>query len=733
MKTKIQNKVIPPSVVSMEDYQKALSVYNEALEEDTTFRRSTAGAVGRTFLDWESNVSVKSAYHRGDYEHFRAAEQIPRKMEEIIQVCDKAYRHIGIIRNVIDLMSEFAAKGVRLQHTNSSIENFYEVWFDKISGRQVAEKFLNLIYRLGNLVSHRKYYTISKKELIKWKQGKGKKSVVQNDDITLEEIITQQRQIPLEYSFLPVDSLQVVGGSLAAFTNKYEYELKIGILKSRSDTRSGYPTRSSRMSKDLESLPLDIRTALRQGKDTIKLDNSRIQHHHYKKDDWQIWAYPMIFGILQDLIMYDKMKLADVSALDGVITNVRLWRLGFINESNVSQSILPTKSGINKLRNILANNVGGGTLDLVWGPELDFKESASEVWRWLGSEKYEPVLDAIYDGIGIPGVLRTGSGKDNAGNIIGLQTLIERLEYGRGLLVEFLQKEIDIVHNAMGFTKRKITKPTIAFDQTILSDRSAEKQLLINLADRNIISNESVLETFNKNSDIEVSRIKRENKKYGVTMPYKAGPFNNPDKEHEYKKLLLQGGSVSPSEIGLKLEMKKPDEKNRLDYMADTQIRIGQSKLPKKFDPTGTVQDGRPKNVVETQKRKPKPQTSLTKSDFTTLFLWASDTQSKIGEIVVPGLLKYFNKGSLRELSKEEFEQCEDIKLRILCNLKPYESINSDRVKKILDSSPLLNGEIVGMVKLFRQQFSIINNREPNLNETRQIYASSYTTFYTGE
>lgn len=75
------------------------------------------------------------------------------------------------------------------------------------------------------------------------------------------------------------------------------------------------------------------------------------------------------------------MKLADMSALDGAISNIRLWKLG-----DLDNKILPTKTSINKLRNILASNVGGGTMDLVWGPELDFKESATEVHKFLGAE-----------------------------------------------------------------------------------------------------------------------------------------------------------------------------------------------------------------------------------------------------------------------------------------------------------------------------------------------------------
>jgi hypothetical protein len=134
----------------------------------------------------------------------------------------------------------------------------------------------------------------------------------------------------------------------------------------------------------------------------------------------------MIGSILDDIIMLEKMKLADIAALDGAISNVRLWTIG-----DLDHKIIPKKAVIDKLKNILASNVGGGTMDMVWGPELKFTESQSQVYRFLGSEKYQPVLTSIYAGLGIPPTLTgASSGGGYTNNYVSLKTLIERLEYG---------------------------------------------------------------------------------------------------------------------------------------------------------------------------------------------------------------------------------------------------------------------------------------------------------------
>ena len=232
----------------------------------------------------------------------------------------------------------------------------------------------------------------------------------------------------------------------------------------------------------------NVKQAILKGQKDIPLDPERLSISYYKKDDWRQWANPMIYAILDDIIMLEKMRLADLSALDGAISNIRLWTLG-----NLEHKILPNKAAINKLRDILSSNVGGGTMELVWGPELSFQESSSEVYKFLGSEKYTSVLNSIYAGLGVPPTL-TGMASNGGGftnNFISLKTLLERLQYGRDQLVRFWEKELEIVRKSMGFRY----KAHIQFDQMTLSDEAAE-ELLIQLADRDIISHETLLERF---------------------------------------------------------------------------------------------------------------------------------------------------------------------------------------------------------------------------------------------
>ena len=67
----------------------------------------------------------------------------------------------------------------------------------------------------------------------------------------------------------------------------------------------------------IEKLPPELVDAVRKGASLLPLDNSKIAAFSYKKDDWDVWASPMLECILDDLTLLEKMKLADLAALDG--------------------------------------------------------------------------------------------------------------------------------------------------------------------------------------------------------------------------------------------------------------------------------------------------------------------------------------------------------------------------------------------------------------------------------
>ena len=596
---------------------------------------SKASRYHRDFIDVEPNRSVRPAFTYQDYYAFRPEEQVPTKQKRIIKMCMDAYDKVGIIRNIIDLMGDFGCQGINIVHENESVEKFFKQWFKKIDGKERSERFLNNLYRTGQTIVYRSNANITP-DITKYIKSMA-------NDITVELPQIERNQIPWRYNFFNPLNIDMKNGNINMFLGVRNYEIDSGAFL--DNFKEG-----SVPAHVLDTLPPNVKQAIKVGQKKIDLEKDRLSIFYYKKDDWQRWANPLVYAILDDIVMLEKMRLADMSALDGAISNIRLWTLG-----NLDHKILPNKAAINKLRNVLASNTGGGTMELVWGPELSYTESNSQVYKFLGSEKYTSVLNSIYAGLGVPptltGMANNGGGFTN--NFISLKTLVERLQYGRDQLTKFWERELELVRKAMGFRK----PAHVVYDQMSLSDESAEKNLLIQLADRDIISHETVLERFKEVPSVEKMRLRREDKaRTSEKLPEKASPFHNPQKGFEIEKM---------------------------DKQAEINEKISENKQQSKpIQPAG-----RPLNKQDEEPRKKRVETPKSKPGVAELILWSATAYDTISENFNKAFLAINKKKNMRSLTKAQVSDLEKVKLDMLLNIEPLSNITEDKFKEVLHAN----------------------------------------------
>lgn len=643
-------------------------------------RISTAGfGMDRNFIGVEPNISVRPSFGISDYSSFRHSESVPKRQRDVMIMCMNAYDKVGIVRNVIDLMSDFACQGMSIVHTDKSIEKFCRVWFNRIYGLERSERFLNYLYRIGNVIVERKVAKIKKSKYDELKTSVGNELI--------DDIVTGKREIPWQYEFINPVSIEVEKKA----NGDYDLYKRVSedTLKSIKNNSVNYANLAGVIKNN-----------------RIYVDKSNTSVFYYKKDDWLPWANPMIYAILDDLIMLEKMKLADLAALDGAISNIRLWTLG-----DLEHKIIPKKPAIDKLRDILSSNVGGGTMDLVWGPDLKFQESNSQVYKFLGSEKYQPVLTSIYAGLGIPPTLTgaaTGGGYTN--NYVSLKTLIERLEYGRETLIRFWQHEFRILQKALGFKE----PPRIHFDTIVLSDEAAMKNLMIQLVDRDIISEETLLERFKEIPEIEKVRRKREGKdRQKGNAPPKASPYHRPDHKEEVIKLAINKDNIDAEKYyeTLDIPYKEPPPQP-----VSEPGQAGGRKAPVK-------NNGRPAHKGDSTKRKQKR--VLPRSGSATA-MWAINAQKSIAEYINSFALLHFNKKNIRSLTKAEYEQLEKLKLTILTSIEPLGEITEESIKKALDEGTTPSESFMNTTASLVKDFIRVHNTQPNSEDMKNIYALAY-------
>ena len=699
--------------------QDALKKSSESLDEYIGIQNAAAAYGGGRrysvdFSNLDGHIGSRPGLTRSDYYAFRPDEAVPKRIKLIIRRAEDIYNRVGLVKNVVDLMGDFAVQGIKLSHKNKRIEKFYRQWFKKVNGKDRSERFLNNLYKIGNIVIHKQTAKISLKVSDNLYRS------VAAPDLNIKEMESfkvEKKEIPWRYTFIDPVYIDIAAGSLSSFVSDKRYELVLPATFRKSINSP----KTDAEQQVVSMLPEAIIQAAKSRK-AYPLDPDKTLVFHYKKDDWQAWAYPMIYAIMDDITVIEKLKLADMAALDGAISNIRIFKLG-----NLEHKIAPTKAATAKLAQILGNNVGGGTMDIVWGPDIQLLESNTNVHNFLGEGKYTPHLNSIYAGLGIPPTLTgTFGAAGTTNNFISLKTLTQRLQYGRDMLIKFWEAEIEIVQKAMGFKY----PAKIEFDRMDLSNEDAEKALLIQLADRNLISDELIQTKFGLDPDMEKSRLNRESRERNSNrMVQKAGPWYDPQFENALKKLSLQMGIVTPSQIGLELEKKKSGEKTAIEM---------KSSLPKPSLPTTKMAndpssdslpkepgEGRPKLSKDTEKRKSKtfsPQTGAK------LLLWSSSAQDKISTLVNPLILEYFDKKNLRSLSNTETVELENIKTNILFSLKPFASINEQNISETIKLS---NNQ---HTKAFQQWLNLIKlelSRDLTVDEIKQAKSSFYTMVYT--
>jgi len=688
----------------------ALRATSDSLEDTGIQKAAGMRRYGLDYSNLDGFNSGRPGLTRSDYYYFRPDEAPPVKLKEIIKKAEDIYQRVGLVKNVIDLMGDFASQGIRLVHRNKRIERFYRRWFDKVGGKERSERFLNNLYKTGNIVIDRRTAKISLKVTEKLYKSLGASDMQISD---IEENI-EKREIPWKYTFIDPVFVEVAAGPLSSFLHEKKYELLLpGTMRKLINNPK------TQAEKDIVSnLPEQILQAAKT-KQGYPLDPNKILVYHYKKDDWQAWAYPMIYAIMDDITVIEKLKLADMAALDGAISNVRIFKLG-----SLEHKIAPTKAATSKLAQILGNNVGGGTMDIIWGPDLELIESKTSVHNFLGESKYIPHMNAVYAGLGIPPTLTgTFGAAGTTNNFISLKTLTQRLQYGRDVLAKFWENEIALVQKAMGFKY----PAKVEFDRMDLSNEDSEKALLIQLADRNLISDELLQTRFGFDPDMEKTRLNREKRERDSNrMVNKSGPWYDPQPENSLKKIALQTGIATPSQVGLELEKKKTGEKSALELKTP---QIG-TPNPPSAQP-GVPGQGRPKNSKDTTQRKTrtfKPQTGAS------LSIWASKAQDKISEIINPILLKFYNKKNLRSLSSTESEELELVKTKILFNIEPFSKISEENVLHTMSNIDSTNKkELLSNYLLWIKNISNDLNNELSVEDHKQAKASFYSMVYTDQ
>jgi len=448
-------------------------------KEGDFISKSDSGAFGRSKVKFD-----------GSTERSGANEQ---QIKDRIGSCREAYENVGIIGNIIDLMTDFGIEGIEIYHPSKQIEKFFKQWAKKVALRDLSEQILKCIYRDGNVPILSSTGRISDAEAEKFKRSFGKKS--SNDHLFEDKTLQGSKIIPYKYRVLDVMNLRKTGNDIIGdYRWSYQYnkeECKDLAGKTNSDSVKNI--KNSMTTEEWESF---IKTGL------ATLDPNRFNMLFYKKDGYRCWANPMLWRVIEDVKFKKQIRDMDISIAEGVTNVLTIVKLG-----DSKEGILPSKNKYNKMVNMLKNPSKSKTI--VWDDLISVETEYPPVKDFFSAEKYKQVDDDIRSGLGIAEILINGGGGNYSNSFLSVKTLLERLETGRQQLLDFITEQVEIVTKNMGFR----SGPHVRLVNMSLTNEEIQKKFMLELFDRNALSYETLIARFGENIEIESSRMIEEDKK----------------------------------------------------------------------------------------------------------------------------------------------------------------------------------------------------------------------------
>ena len=457
-KTKKQEDQIKPMMTSL-----AASPYTTLDNQSTRTRRNVGGQIERTNrFENIDNGLVPYKYTKG------VNNKSSLDVRDVVILCQKAYYNFSVFRNVIDLMTEFSATKIYFTGGSKKSRDFLEALYRKIDLQSFLDKFFREYYRSGNVFIHRFDTEIQQDDIKKITQTYGTSILKAADANTL----------PSRYVVLNPADIQM-GGNISFFSGLYykvlsDYELERLKNPRTEEDKQVYDTLDPETKKLLKSRNVGIVS--------IKLDPEKVTPVFYKKQDYEPFAVPMGYPVLEDINWKSEMKKMDMALTRTTNQAILLITMGSELKDG---SLNINQRSIETMQKLFENQSVGKVLVSDYTTEAKFV--IPDIAGILDPKKYNVVNQDIQ--MGLNNIL---VGEDKFANTsIKIQVFIERLKQGRDAFInQFLAPEIKRVCKSLGFKNY----PQAHFQEIELKDKTTWNRVVAQLLQYGVLTAEEGLE-----------------------------------------------------------------------------------------------------------------------------------------------------------------------------------------------------------------------------------------------
>jgi hypothetical protein len=510
-------------------------------------------------------------------------------VRDAVILCQKAYWNSAIFRNTIDLMTEFSCSDIYFTGGSKKTREFFGALFRKINLYSFQDRFFREYYRSGNVFVHRMDGKLQSSDLTKITQAFG---VSEASAIKL----------PSRYVILNPADIQI-GGQLSFVKGHYykvltDYELE----------RLRHP-KTDEDREIVNNLPKNIRDTLKKdvklggGAINLPLDPEHTVGVFYKKQDYEPFAVPMGFPVLEDINFKIEMRKMDMAVTRTMQQAILLITMG----------AKPEEGGVNQrnleaMQKLFDNESIGRVLIADYTTKAEFV--IPNIASLLDPKKYAQVDSDIQ--IGLNNILISGDEKFANANV-KMKVFVERLKQAReAFLNELLIPEVKRISKELGFR----TFPVPHFEDIDLRDTDVANRVYSRLIELGILTAEEGIEALQsgKLPTTEESLESQEEflklKKKGFYEPLiGAGAHpSNPNEEKAPKNGKPQPNGNQPKDLpqpsGRPPQVNTPQSTKRISPVGASETQYSLSKVQENMAKAQTLVPEVEKELRKIHKRK---------------------------------------------------------------------------------------------------------------------------------
>jgi len=429
---------------------------------------SRSGFLGRTFdsaLGVDSELAARFPNLIGRGTIYRRHSDGYIGIQEVVYLCQKAWEEFQLFRNTIETMVEFSVSEIQISDKNSSAKAFCKGWLEAVNMQGFSEQFYRELYRSCNLFIYKIGGKVDKKDIT-----------------SLRDVKSGSVNIPVKYTVLNPAQVALEGGvtyDSAVYKILSPYEIQ-RLKNPKTPTEKAI---FNNLDKEIQVQIQNYSENYGSSQETLRVALENVDSIFYQKQDYEYFAVPLFYGVLDDIELKMEMKNADRQIISSLDSMLLLLTMGGAKGRDGTE-LPPNPEHMACMKTLFENKKAQRVLVADYTTKAEYV--IPDIDKIIGKAKYEQVNEDIREG------LQTvfGGNETFSNSVTKVKIFCERLQKGQNIFKRWLEDELSDVCKKMGFN----AKPTVKLSSVSLEDDAQMFRVYTRMAELGFLTPEELFE-----------------------------------------------------------------------------------------------------------------------------------------------------------------------------------------------------------------------------------------------